>query len=58
MIERAVREQASAWLDEGRAAVVVEVLRTRGSAPRISGTRMLVSAKEASGTIGGVHIEL
>ena len=58
MIESAVRARASAWLGEGRAAIVVEVLRTQGSAPRSSGTRMLVSADETSGTIGGGHIEL
>ena len=58
MIESAVRERASAWLSEGRSAVVVEVLRTQGSAPRRSGTRMLVAADETRGTIGGGHIEL
>ena len=58
MIESAVRERASAWLGEGRSAVVVEVLRTQGSAPRGAGTRMLVTADETSGTIGGGHIEL
>jgi len=58
VIESAVRERASAWLSEGRSAVVVEVLRTQGSAPRRSGTRMLVAADETRGTIGGGHIEL
>lgn len=58
MIESAVREQAEAWLREGRPAVVVEVLRTQGSAPRGAGTRMLVAAAATSGTIGGGHIEL
>ena len=43
MIDRAVRDLAVAWQREGRAAVVVEVVRTQGSAPRERGTRMLVS---------------
>jgi xanthine dehydrogenase accessory factor len=58
MIDRAVRERAVAWLGEARAAVVVEVARTEGSAPRERGTRMLVSANATSGTIGGGHLEL
>jgi xanthine dehydrogenase accessory factor len=58
VIESAVRERAAAWLAEGRPAVVVEVLRTAGSAPRGAGTRMLVTAEESIGTIGGGHIEL
>ena len=44
MIDRAVRDLAVAWQREGRAAVVVEVVQTQGSAPRERGTRMLVSA--------------
>lgn len=36
---------------------VVEVLETRGSAPREAGTRMWVSATEARGTIGGGNLE-
>ena len=46
------------WLVTGRAAVVVEVVATRGSAPRDSGTRMLVAADQTAGTIGGGHLEL
>lgn len=46
------------WRAEGRAAVVVEVARTQGSVPREAGTRMLVAADEATGTIGGGHLEL
>jgi len=49
---------ALCWLAEGRAAVVVEVGATRGSVPRESGTRMLVSEREVLGTIGGGHLEL
>jgi len=58
VIDRAVRDLAGAWLREGRAAVVVEVVRTQGSAPRERGTRMLVSGGETVGTIGGGHLEL
>jgi xanthine dehydrogenase accessory factor len=46
------------WLAEGRAAVVVEVGDHRGSVPRETGTRMLVSARDVVGTIGGGHLEL
>jgi len=36
---------------------VIEVLETRGSAPRDAGTRMSVSATEVRGTIGGGNLE-
>ena len=36
---------------------VIEVLETRGSAPREAGTRMWVSASEVRGTIGGGNLE-
>jgi xanthine dehydrogenase accessory factor len=36
---------------------VIEVLETRGSAPREAGTRMWVSATETHGTIGGGNLE-
>ena len=36
---------------------VIEVLETRGSAPREAGTRMWVSAAEVRGTIGGGNLE-
>lgn len=38
-------------------AVVVTVAATRGSAPRETGTRMIVSAGALHGTIGGGHLE-
>ena len=57
-MERELRHTALRWLDEGRAAVVVEVLQALGSAPREAGTRMLLSVDEALGTIGGGHLEL
>lgn len=49
---------AARWLATGEPAVVVEVSATKGSAPREAGTRMLVSATRAVGTIGGGHLEL
>ncbi|MEO6597869.1 MAG: xanthine dehydrogenase accessory protein XdhC [Planctomycetota bacterium] len=52
------RDTARDWLAQGRSAVVVEVTQALGSAPREAGTRMLVSANEAIGTIGGGHLEL
>lgn len=52
-----LRKTARAWLDRGLAAVVVSVDHTQGSAPREAGTRMLVSAGEVAGTIGGGHLE-
>lgn len=52
-----LRRTAADWLAAGRPAVVVEVIRTRGSAPREAGTRMLVAADAVQGTIGGGHLE-
>jgi xanthine dehydrogenase accessory factor len=54
----AERNAAARWLATGEAGVVVEVVETAGSVPRESGTRMLVSATQAVGTIGGGHLEL
>lgn len=54
----ALHQAALAWRAGGRPAVVVEVLAHRGSVPREAGTRMLVAADEAIGTIGGGHLEL
>ena len=53
-----LRATAARWLDESRAAVLVEVSASKGSVPREAGTRMLVSAAEVAGTIGGGHLEL
>ena len=58
MTDDALRAAALRWREEGRAAVVVEVAATRGSVPRETGTRMLVSADAVLGTIGGGHLEL
>lgn len=49
---------AASWLAEGLDAIVVEVSGHRGSVPRETGTRMLVSARDVRGTIGGGHLEL
>jgi xanthine dehydrogenase accessory factor len=56
-MDRDTRLAAMHWLEQRTPAVVVEVVRTRGSAPRGTGTRMLVSAVQAIGTIGGGHLE-
>ena len=53
-----LRATALHWQAAVRAAVVVEVVASRGSVPREAGTRMLVSADEVVGTIGGGHLEL
>ena len=37
---------------------MIEVVETRGSAPRDAGTRMLVASDDVAGTIGGGHLEL
>jgi len=57
-MNRSTRNTAQRWLDENRAAVVVEVTRAQGSAPREAGTRMLMSQTEVIGTVGGGHLEL
>ncbi len=51
-------QAAARWLAAGEPGVVIEVVKTAGSVPRESGTRMLVSATRAVGTIGGGHLEL
>ena len=57
-MNRHTLDAARHWLAEGRGAVVVEVTQALGSAPREAGTRMLVSATETIGTVGGGHLEL
>ncbi|HSM23000.1 MAG TPA: xanthine dehydrogenase accessory protein XdhC [Rubrivivax sp.] len=54
---QALRDAALRWRAAARPAVVVEVLRARGSVPREAGTRMLVAADEVLGSIGGGHLE-
>ncbi|HEV7574548.1 MAG TPA: xanthine dehydrogenase accessory protein XdhC [Caldimonas sp.] len=53
-----LRTTADEWRAAARSAIVVEVVSTRGSAPREAGTRMLVGRDECAGTIGGGHLEL
>lgn len=53
-----LRDTARAWLAAARPAVLVLVSATQGSAPREAGTRMLVAADEAAGSVGGGHLEL
>lgn len=53
-----LRDTALAWQQAGRDGVVIEVIGTQGSVPREAGTRMLVDADTAHGTIGGGHLEL
>ena len=52
------RTTALAWQARGCPAIVVEVIAHKGSVPRETGTRMLVSADVVAGTIGGGHLEL
>ena len=53
----ALKHTARQWLAQGRAARVVQVLRSRGSVPREVGARMLVAADATAGSIGGGHLE-
>jgi xanthine dehydrogenase accessory factor len=55
----------TAWLEalaglssRGEAAVLVTVLRAAGSTPREAGAKMVVTAGETHGTIGGGRLEL
>lgn len=57
-MDKRVHDTARRWLDEHRSAIVVEVTQALGSAPREAGARMLVSATESVGTVGGGHLEL
>ena len=56
-MDRDTRLAAMHWLEQRTPAIVVEIAGARGSAPRGAGTRMLVSAVQAIGTIGGGHLE-
>jgi xanthine dehydrogenase accessory factor len=53
-----LRALAGSWLVSQRRAVVVEVCASRGSAPREAGARLLVTALDTAGTVGGGHLEL
>ncbi|HUP07594.1 MAG TPA: xanthine dehydrogenase accessory protein XdhC [Caldimonas sp.] len=52
------RAAATRLWASARPAIVVTVSEARGSVPREAGTRMLVTADDAIGTIGGGHLEL
>ncbi|MBE7419415.1 MAG: xanthine dehydrogenase accessory protein XdhC [Ideonella sp.] len=54
----ALQAVALQWQARALPAIVVEVVDARGSVPREAGTRMLVGARDAHGTIGGGHLEL
>ena len=49
---------AAHLLAAGEPAVLIAVTDARGSVPREAGTRMLVTASTAVGSIGGGHLEL
>lgn len=53
----ALRQQACDWVRDGRRAMLVTVMESKGSTPRDTGTRMLVASDSVSGTIGGGHLE-
>ena len=57
-MNRNVRHTAESWLAQGRRAVIVAVLESRGSMQRHAGSRMLVSEGQRVGSIGGGHLEL
>jgi len=48
---------AKSAIDAGEPAALVSILATEGSAPRGAGTRMLVTAHDIAGTIGGGALE-
>lgn len=52
-----VLEAAAARAGAGRQAVLATIAATRGSTPRIAGTRMLVDAEGIVGSVGGGQLE-
>ncbi|MDQ2704426.1 MAG: xanthine dehydrogenase accessory protein XdhC, partial [Pseudomonadota bacterium] len=52
-----IMETLKAFLDAGVSTALVEVARAKGSTPRETGARMLVSSKAIHGTIGGGQLE-
>jgi xanthine dehydrogenase accessory factor len=50
-------EELSYLVDKGEPAAMLTVVRKNGSAPRSVGTRMLVTADDEHGTIGGGTVE-
>ncbi|WP_081960980.1 xanthine dehydrogenase accessory protein XdhC [Aquabacterium sp. NJ1] len=53
----ALRQRACEWVRQGRRAMLITVMDSKGSTPRDAGTRMLVSTDQLLGTIGGGHLE-
>ena len=45
-------------IEKGEVAVLVTVAEVRGSSPRSAGTRMLVTANDVIGTVGGGTLEI
>ncbi|MEO8298383.1 MAG: xanthine dehydrogenase accessory protein XdhC [Burkholderiales bacterium] len=58
MTQAELHALAMVWLAQDQLAMEVQVLDHRGSVPRETGTRMLVSETAVAGTIGGGHLEL
>jgi xanthine dehydrogenase accessory factor len=54
---RQLKAQAAQWLARRQPALVISVDEIKGSTPREAGVRMLVSAQQVLGTIGGGHLE-
>lgn len=52
-----LQRTAETWLAQGRPVAEVQVQAHQGSAPRETGTRMLVTPEAVAGTIGGGHLE-
>jgi xanthine dehydrogenase accessory factor len=55
--ERPWVDHALSHLAAGEAVALISVLEVKGSTPREAGTRMVVTANEAFGTIGGGNLE-
>ncbi len=53
----ALQQTVQQWLSQGTAALVIEIVQIKGSTPRNVGARMVVSADEVLGTVGGGHLE-
>lgn len=50
-------EDAARWIRAGVPVAMVTIVEVKGSAPREPGIRMLVTASDLVGTIGGGHLE-
>lgn len=45
------------WLEQGEPCVLVTITQEQGSTPRNAGSKMVVSASNSCGSIGGGHLE-